>query len=68
MSTYLDDFMEKMSTIPNDVNRHLRLIRNLDRRVDELQAQLVPQQNKFIAAVKELKEKKISELTPALKA
>lgn len=60
MSTYLDDFMEKMSTIPNDVNRYLRLIRNLDRRVDELQAQLVPQQNKFVTAIKELKDRKIS--------
>ena len=32
-NTYLDDFMDKMITVPNDINRFLRLIRKLDKRV-----------------------------------
>lgn len=67
-STYLDDFMDKMITVPNDVNRFLRLIRKLDKRVEDLQATLGPQQTKFLLQVKELKEKKINEMPPALKA
>lgn len=60
MATYLDDFMEKMVTVPNDANRFLRLIRNLDRRVDELNQSLIPQQARFLVQVKDLKEKKIT--------
>jgi predicted transcriptional regulator len=67
-NTYLDDFMDKMITVPNDVNRFLRLIRKLDKKVEEIQATLAPQQTKFMAQVKELKEKKINELPPHLKA
>jgi hypothetical protein len=52
MTTYLDDFMDKMVTVPNDINRFLRLIRHLDKRVDTIQATLIPQQNKFLAQVK----------------
>lgn len=33
MSTFLDDFMDKMYTVPNSINRYLRLIRFLDKRV-----------------------------------
>lgn len=57
-NTYLDDFMDKMITVPNDINRYLRLIRKLDKRVEELQASLTPLQNKFLAQVKELRERK----------
>ena len=32
-NSYLDDFMDKLTTVPNDVNRNLRLIRKLDKRV-----------------------------------
>lgn len=67
-TTYLDDFMEKMATVPNDANRFLRLIRNLDKKLDELQVSLVPQQNKFLSTLKDLKEKKITEVSPAVKA
>ncbi len=59
-NTFLDDFMDKMVVVPNDVNRHLRLIRKLDKWSEELQAALIPMQNKFLAQVKELKEKKIT--------
>lgn len=31
-TTYLDEFMDKMYLVPNDINRYLRLIRNLDKR------------------------------------
>lgn len=67
-NTYLDDFMDKMITVPNDINRFLRLIRKLDKRVEDIQLTLIPQQNKFLAQVKQLKEKKIAELPPAMKA
>jgi hypothetical protein len=67
-NTYLDDFTDKMIIVPNDVNRLLRLIRKMDKRVEDLQATLIPQQNKVLAQIKELKEKKITELPPVLKA
>ena len=67
-NTYLDDFTDKMITVPNDVNRLLRLIRKMDKRVEDIQAVLLPQQNRVLAQIKELKEKKIAELPPALKA
>ncbi len=51
-SSYLDDFMDKLITVPNDINRFLRLIRKLDKRAEEIQAVLLPMQNKFLASVK----------------
>jgi tRNA U34 5-carboxymethylaminomethyl modifying GTPase MnmE/TrmE len=66
-NTYLDDFMDKMITVPNDINRLLRLIRKLDKRAEETQTALTAQQNKFVQQVKELREKKINELTPQMK-
>ena len=67
-NSYRDDLMDKMVTVPKDINRFLRLIRKLDKRAQELQASLVSQQARFLQQVKELKERKITELTPALKA
>jgi len=67
-NTYLDDFTDKRITVTNDVNRLLRLIRKLDKRVEDIQATLIPQQNKVLAQIKELKERKLTELPPALKA
>ena len=67
-NSYLDDFMDKMVTVPNDINRYLRLIRKLDKRAEEIQASLLSQQARFLQQVKELKDRKISELTPALKS
>jgi hypothetical protein len=32
-NSYLDDFMDKMITVPNDINRFLRLIRRLDKKL-----------------------------------
>jgi predicted chitinase len=54
-NSYLDDFMDKMITVPNDINRFLRLIRKLDKKVEEIQTTLIPQQAKFLAQVKELR-------------
>ena len=67
-NSYLDDFMDKMITVPNDINRFLRLIRRLDKKVELLQAFLLPQQTKFMAQLKELKDKRITELPPSMKA
>ena len=63
-NTYLDDFMDKMITVPNDTNRLLRLIRKLDKNSEEIQTELLPLQIRFLNQVKELKDKKVSELTP----
>ena len=52
--------MEKLSTMPNDVNRLLRLIRFLDKKVDAIQHSLSIQQKKFENKVKDLKERKIA--------
>ena len=67
-NSYLDDFMDKMVTVPNDINRFLRLIRKLDKRVEEIQGSLFSQQARFVQQVKELKDRKMTELTPTLKA
>ena len=54
-NTFLDDFMDKMIIVPNNVNRYVRLIRKLDKWCEELQATLVPMQNKFLMQIKDLK-------------
>ena len=51
-NSYLDEFMDKMITVPNDVNRLLRLIRKLDKKTEELNASLQPQQTRFLAQLK----------------
>lgn len=51
-NSYLDDFMDKMITVPNDINRFLRLIRKLDKKAEELQTALIPLQTKFLAQIK----------------
>jgi acetone carboxylase gamma subunit len=66
-NTYLDEFMDKMVTVPNDINRYLRLIRKLDKRVEAVETTLLPLQNKFLAQIKELKERKIAEMPQQLK-
>lgn len=54
-NSYLDDFTDKMVTVPNDINRLLRLIRKMDKRVEDLQATLLPQQARAILQIRELK-------------
>lgn len=66
-NTYLDDFMDKMITVPNDINRYLRLIRKLDKRVEDLQGSLNTLQAKFLTQVKELRDRKGAELPVQLK-
>jgi hypothetical protein len=51
-TTYLDEFMDKMYLVPNDVNRYLRLIRNLDKRAENVQLSLNQIQSKFLTQVK----------------
>jgi hypothetical protein len=51
-NSYLDDFTDKMITVPNDINRFLRLIRKLDKKAEELQTALIPLQTKFLAQIK----------------
>lgn len=67
-NSYLDDYMDKMITVPNDINRFLRLIRKLDKKAEEIQASLVPLQTKFLAQLKDMKDKKVTEMPPSMKA
>ena len=67
-NSYLDDYMDKMITVPNDINRFLRLIRKLDKKAEEIQASLVPLQAKFLVQLKDMKDKKITEMPPSMKA
>ena len=59
-NSYLDDFMDKMVTVPNDINRFLRLIRKLDKRAEDMQNALTVQQARFLQQTKELKDRKIN--------
>jgi ribosomal protein S17 len=52
MATYLDDFMDKMITVPNDVNRFSRLIRKLDKRAEDMNAAVNAQQMKIATLLK----------------
>lgn len=67
-NSYLDDFMDKMITVPNDINRLIRLIRRLDKRAEEINATLIPQQTRFLLQMKEVKDRKLTELPAGLKA
>jgi predicted transcriptional regulator len=67
-ATFLDDFIDKIMVAPNNINRLLRLIRKLDKRVEDIQAGLTIQQTKFTSQVKELREKKVNELPSPMKA
>jgi len=67
-NSYLDDYMDKMITVPNDINRFLRLIRKLDKKAEEIQTSMVPLQTKFLTQLKEMKEKKITEMSASMKA
>jgi hypothetical protein len=51
-ATYLDEFMDKMYLVPNDINRHLRLIRTLDKKAEMVQHSLNPLQGKFLNQLK----------------
>ena len=65
-NTYLDDFMDKMITVPNNTNRLLRIVRKLDKKAEDIQTTLIPQQTRFLSQLKELKDKQVTEL-PVLK-
>jgi hypothetical protein len=45
-----------MYLVPNDVNRYLRLIRNLDKKAEQVQQSLNQLQSKFLSQLKEFKE------------
>jgi len=48
--------MEKMYLVPNDINRHLRLIRMLDKKAECVQQSLNQLQSRFLNQIKEYKE------------
>lgn len=51
-NTFLDEFVDKMYLVPNDINRHLRLIRTLDKRAEVLQQALNQTQGRFLNQLK----------------
>jgi hypothetical protein len=51
-TTYLDEFIDKMYLVPNDINRHLRLIRTLDKKAEAIQYTLSQQQARFLNQLK----------------
>ena len=65
--SYLEEYMDRLATVPNDVNRCLRLIRTLDKRIESIHQSLLPQQKKFELRMKEIKEKKIIEVPTELR-
>jgi hypothetical protein len=56
-SGFLEEFIEKILLVPNDVNRFLRLIRFLDKRLEKLQKILSKEQKDIIQKVSVLKDK-----------
>ncbi len=55
-----------MMLVPNDVNRFLRLIRFLDKRLDRLQRVLTKEQKEIIQKVSLLKDKDKKSLSSAV--
>ncbi len=64
----LEEYLEKWQGIPNDVNRSLRLIRQLDKRIEALQVDIQQSQKVFMAKFKDQKDKKPSDISPELTA
>lgn len=65
---FLQDFAEKMMLVPNDVNRFLRLIRFLDKRLEKIQKIMTKQQRQMIQKVSMLKDKDKKSLSTAVEA
>ena len=51
-TTYLDEFIDKMYLVPNDINRHLRLIRTLEKKAEAVQQSLNHIQGRFLNQLK----------------
>lgn len=67
MSTF-EEFIDKLGPYPNDVNRLTRLIRLLDKRLENIQATLVSQQKRFELKLKDLKDKRVTEVPQDIRA
>lgn len=64
----MEEYIDKLIPMSNDVNRLLRLIRFLDKRIDAIQSTLASQQKKFEAKIKDLKDRRAAECPPELRA
>jgi len=56
--SYLEEYLEKISYLPIDINRNLRLIKELDTKAQTLTARLEELQNNYISQMKTSKDKK----------
>jgi hypothetical protein len=65
-SVFLEEFIEKMMLVPNDVNRYIRLIRFLDKRLEKLQKALSKEQKDILQKISTLKEKDKKSLSQAV--
>lgn len=65
-SVFLEEFIEKMMLVPNDVNRYIRLIRFLDKRLEKLQKALSKEQKDILQKISPLKEKDKKSLSQAV--
>lgn len=54
-------------SFPNEVNRLLRLIRALDKKVENMQSDLSLEQKRFEQKTKELKDKKVTDVPSGMK-
>ncbi len=54
-SVFLEEFIEKMMLVPNDINRYIRLIRFLDKRLEKLQKALSKEQKDMLQKISTLK-------------
>jgi len=58
MTSYLEDFVEKIGSLPIDINRGLRLIRELDARFQNSNSRLVELQDEYTSRLKSAKDRK----------
>ena len=58
MASYLEDFIEKLGSLPIDVNRGLRLLKELDGRFRDSNQRLVELQEEYAGRMKNAKDKK----------
>ena len=56
--TQLEDCVEKLTTIPNETNRCLRHIRELDKKIEEGTPKLAEKQREFLEKFRSYKERK----------
>lgn len=68
MTSYLEDFVEKIGALPIDINRGLRLIRELDLQFQNTNSKLIELQDEYSSRLKSAKDKKQEAQKPDMQA